>query len=323
MNFKLLLCALFITCGIACKKQSAEEDTSLTTYVPISVGKFLDDWTCSVNPGVGGNFELAEFRLWVPDTTTTSELRAILILADHFNSNGLGLANDPDWRSYAIANKIALLGVRLEMTWGPANYHYSEARNGSGEALLKALTAIAGRHQFPKVAELPLLIRGYSAGGMFAYYFTAYKPERVVAFANFRGWHIDETPETNKGIPGLFLLGEEDPQTGVPPDNVQQLIRNKRLKNGLWGFAVEPEADHFADLARSDSLTRLFFSSALNQRVKNGSVILNEISQTNGWLGNNALNTAAAYNVYSSDKVQASWLIDEAVAKAWVKYQKK
>lgn len=288
----------------------------------MSVGKFLDNWTCGINPGVGANFDIGEFRLWVPDTTATQDLKAVLVLADHVNSNALGSVSDTEWQKFAIANRVALLGVHLENKTLPTSYPYAEARNGSGEALLMALKAISDRHHFPKLASLPFLLRGYSAGGMFAYYFSAYKPTRVVAFADFRGWYIGETPADNKGVPGLFLMGEKDAVSGVPPDNIQQLVRNKRAINGLWGFAVEPGADHYSDLTKSDSLAKLFFTSALNQRVLNPDSLAT-ILQINGWLGNNGSKDISSYSAYTGSKTEASWLMDETVAKGWVAFQKK
>lgn len=318
-SFKLFVLSILLAGTLGCKKKQTDEE--INTYVPISVDKFPDNWTCSIHPGTGANFNIAEFRLWVPDTTTTSDLKAILVLADHVNSNALGMVNDTEWRKFAIVNNIALIGVHLENTVLPTSNPYAEARNGSGEALIMALKAIAERHHFPKVGELPFLLRGYSAGGMYAYFFSAYVPARVVAFANFRGWSIGDTPDDNKGVPGLFLLAEKDPLSAVPP-NIPQMIKKKREKGGLWGYAIEPGADHYSELIKCDELAKLFFTSALNQRVKSGSNALIELSQTSGWLGNNITKAISSYTAYPDSKTDASWLTDETVAKAWVAFQK-
>jgi hypothetical protein len=320
-NWKKLSLLVLLLSGLACKKDNTEPQED--TYVPISVGKFLDNWTCSINPGVGANFDIGEFRLWVPDITTVSNLKAVLVVLDHVNSNGLGMVNDSTWRKYATANNVALLSVHLENTKLPTNYPYADARNGSGKALILAVEAIAQKNSISSVAALPFLIRGYSAGGMFGYFFSAFKPSRVVAFSNIRGWYIMETPDENKTVPALFLMAEQDVMTDVPPDNVLQLVIKKRYAGGLWAFAQEPGASHYSSLLKSDSLTRQFFSAALSKRTTNGITTLLSIPQESGWLGNNASNEAVPYDNYTANKKAASWLIDENVAKAWIAYQKK
>lgn len=320
-NWKTLSLLLLLLSGFACKKPTTVPED---TYVPISVGPFLDDWTCSINPGMGANFDIGEFRLWVPNVATVSNLKAVLVLLDHANSNALGMVNDTTWRNYAIANNIALLSVHLEnKSPTPTTYPYSDARNGSGNALIMALEAIAKKNNIATVAALPFLIRGYSAGGMFGYYFSIFKPLRVAAFSDIRGWYITETADDNKTVPALFLMAEQDIVTYVPPDNIQQLVIKKRNVGGVWGFALEPEADHYSSLLKSDSLTRQFFSAALTKRIMNGSTELINIPQESGWLGNNASNNAVPYANYTGNKKEASWLIDETVANAWIAYQKK
>jgi hypothetical protein len=321
MKFTKILPLFYILFFVfACKKKKVEED--VTTYVPISVDHFLDDWTCSINPGEGGNFNLAEFGLWVPDPKNVSDLKAILVLLGHFNSNTLGLLNSKDWQKYAMDNHLALLAARIENFQIPTDYPYFEAGNGSGDALMLALEAIANKNNIPRVASLSFLFRGYSAGGMFSYYFSAYKPERVIAFSNIRGWDLVNMGDENKNIPALFLLGENDTLDGVPKDIVQQVVLNKRRNNGLWAFAVEPGVDHYSDLDKADSLTVKFFSSVLNLRA-NGTGKPLILPESSGWLGNNDTHAVFSYTDYPDDRKNASWLPDEVIATAWVDFQKK
>lgn len=320
MKQRLLL--LLVVCfGIACKKPAVEEDKS--TYVPISVGSFSDNWTCSINPGQGANFNVAEFRLWVPDTADVSKLRAILVLLDGVNSDALPLASSKYWQAYATANNVALMGVHLANIPLPTSNPYIDARLGSGDALVLALKAIAEKNNISQIASLPFLLRGYSSGGMFSYYFSLYNPQRTVAFTDIRGWYIGKTSSENAVVPALFLIGEKDTVTTVPPDNVQQIVYEKRSHNGLWGYAIEPFASHYSNTGKSDSLTQLFFTSCLNRRTSSGSTTLTILPEIEGWLGNNSSKTYSTYDAYSGNKITASWLIDEPFAKAWVEYQKK
>jgi hypothetical protein len=319
MKIRYLLFFLIIVL-FACHKKAKESDTN--TFQPIFIDHFIDDWTCAVNPGTGANFNVAEFRLWIPDTSDVPEVKAILVLADGSNSNAMYMTSENEWRKYAIANKIALMGVHLESENTSTVFEsYSNAGGGSGAALLKALEAIATKNNIPNVAALPFLLRGYSAGGMFTYYFTAYQPKRVIAFADIRGWIINQNADAN--IPGLFLIGELDMPLSSQLYMLEQIVQSKRKQDGLWSYAIEPGADHSEGLEASDSLIKQFFSSALKYRLSPASNDLLTIDPASGWLGNNDTKSVFPYAFYPEEKGEAGWLIDEAFAKEWKEYQKK
>ena len=316
------LLLLAITISFACKKKEVQSDTN--NFQPIFIDHFIDDWACAVNPGTGANFNVAEFRLWIPDKSVVPEVKAILILAEGSNSNAMYLTSEAQWRDYAIANKIALLGVHLESENAKTVFEsYSNASGGSGAALLKALEAIATKNNAPQISSLPFLLRGYSAGGMFTYFFSAYQPKRTVAFADIRGWIIDQNADETKNIPGLFLIGELDMHNSSQLYMMKQIVQNKRKQDGLWSYAIEPGADHFDGFESSDSLIQLFFSSALKSRLSTTSNDLQTVPPSAGWLGNNDTKAVSSYALYPDDKAEAGWLIDEAFAKAWKKYQRK
>ncbi len=316
----LLFCLVIVL--FACKKPETQTDTN--TYQPIFIDHFIDDWACAVNPGNGANFDIGEFRLWVPDTSVVPQVKAILVLADGSNSNATNLTASNEWRTYAIANKLALMGVHLETQSSQTVFdNYADARNGSGEALIKALEAITEKNHIPHIATLPFLVRGYSAGGMFSYFFSAYVPKRVIAFADIRGWVIVQTIAETKNIPGLFSIGELDMPSSGQRDMTEQIIQLKRKQDGLWSYAVEPGAEHFTSLTASDSLVKLFFSSALKYRLGTASNDLLTITPSSGWLGNTDTKSVFSYGTYPGEKEKAGWLTDETFAKAWEKFQKK
>lgn len=313
---------LLITVLFSCKKKEVQSDTN--NYQPISIDHFIDNWACAVNPGTGGNFNIAEFRLWVPDASVVPEVKAILILMEGSNSNAMYMTGEKEWRDYAIANKIALLGVHLESENAKTVYEsYSNAGGGSGSALIKAVEAIATKNNLPNISSLPFLLRGYSAGGMFTYFFSAYQPNRVVAFANIRGWIINQNADETKDIPGLFLIGELDMPNSSQEYMMKQIVQTKRKLGGLWSYAIEPNTDHFGGFEASDSLIRQFFSSALNSRLSNTSNVLVKIDPVSGWLGNNDTKAIYSYSLYPEEKEKAAWLIDESFANSWKAYQKK
>ena len=320
-GFRPVLCLLVISASSlfwACEKQEPVGDPPETK--PFIEGAFIDDWTYAIFPNVGSNFDVAEFRLWVPDSTDVSGIRAILVLASSYNSNGLGLAAYPEWQQFAEDQGLGLLAVHFKSLDAASIYDtYSNATDGSGAALLTALDTLCKHRNFGQLPELPFLLRGYSAGGMFSYSFSTFKPLRVLAFANIRGWAMSGNTNENNDIPGLFLLGELDrPQSNNVMINT--VLANREL-DGLWGYAVQPGVDHFGGLERCDELIRTFFTSVMTCRLTVGSPVLNSMSPANGWLGDHSDNAIYPYKDYPGDKSNASWLIDETNALAWQQYQ--
>ena len=66
-------------------------------------------------------------------------LKAILILASSYNSNGMGLVHKKDWLQYAEKENLLLLSVHLKSI--PTGNSYKDASGGCGAALLKAVEA--------------------------------------------------------------------------------------------------------------------------------------------------------------------------------------
>jgi hypothetical protein len=324
MNYKYFLLIAIAIILFACHKTKDEPVEEI--HEEMYVSQFSGDWICSVKKGQSGNFDIAEFALWVPKPGDVSQLKAILVLAHHSNSNALGLAYEKEWQDFAKANNVALMAVHLENLNPNINIEdtYADARNGSGDALLLALQAITARNNISSVAALPFLFRGYSAGGMFSYNFSAFKPDRVIAFANIRGWYMNPTTTINNEIPGLFMIAELDTEKYdgiIPAQRMKEIVQAKRKQDALWNYAIEPGEDHFGNLAKSDSLLRLFLASALKRRVQSGSNVLLPVTEASGWLGNNDSKTIFPYATYPQTKNEAAWLIDEPFANEWIKYQ--
>jgi hypothetical protein len=326
MNYQRLVCLFALILFFACKK-TKDEPEEVVEEKQMSVGTFSDNWTCSINRGSKSNFDIAEFTLWVPNSADVSGLKAILVLANHSNSNGLGLVYAKEWQDFAKQHNVALMALRLENLNQNLDLFdlYFEAEKGSGQALLMALEAITSKNSIPSVNALPFLFRGYSAGGIYGYNFSAFKPERVVAFSNIRGWALHDTPAENSGVPGLFLIAQLDTEKYeniVPTELMKQTVMDKRKEHALFSYAIEPNEDHFGDVKKSDSLTRVFFAAALKQRIKAGSNVLLSIPEESGWLGNNELLTVSSYATYPKVKNEASWLTDQDFANNWMSYQK-
>lgn len=296
-----LLVSLFI---IGCKDNTVNES-------PIQkppIGEFLDDWSFKVNQTSG---EVAEFRLWVPDSI--DNINAVLILLDGANSNGLRLASSSYWQAYAKQEKLALVGVYLR------NASYILASEGSGDALLLALDTLTQVHDLTYINSLPFLLRGYSAGGVFSYYFSDFQPSRVLAYANLRGGGVRSDAYSNYHVPGIMIIGDQDIQSRI--DGIARTVGHNRKEGALQSYAIRPNDEHFSSLIDSDEVVKSFFSIALSKRLSSNSNELVTIPESNGWLGNNNTKEVFQFDSYPDSKEDASWLISEEFAKQWRGFQ--
>ena len=298
---------------LGCEKSESPVDEPDPPQLP-PYGEFIDDWTFKVHPS--GNFDLAEFKLWTPDTI--QDLRAILILCNYNNGNGLGLVMKEEWQEFARQERLALIGVHFESNNANSG-HYSTASGGSGLALRRSVDSLAEKQNLHDLKKLPFLMRGYSAGGVFSHSFSAYLPERVIAFANIRGGSLSETTSINNGIPALMLAAENDEL--ARNFRILDVVLTKRDEGGLWCFAMEPNEDHFGGLEKSDELIRAFFTITLEKRLMDGSDQLQPIAEDSGWLGQIDSLQIFPFSTYPHSKSDASWLIDEPFANLWRAYQ--
>ena len=103
----ILLCLTLVlvwSCG--------EDSEEMISQPETKIGEFIDENTYRVFPKKDDNFGVAEFRLWVPETSQS--LKAVAVLVHSYNSNGLGFANSVYWQEFAKKENVALLAVHLK-----------------------------------------------------------------------------------------------------------------------------------------------------------------------------------------------------------------
>jgi hypothetical protein len=310
ISFLFVLAILLIIW--ACSDDSSEPQVEV-----VESGEFLDEFTYRVFPKPGDNFDIAEFRLWFPEAVEGTKL--ILVLSHSYNSNGLGMADSKIWQEYAKAEHMAILSVHFKNLTDSGGY-YALANEGSGKALLEALTVLSNKHEHGFLAELPMVLRGYSAGGVFSHSFSSFLPRRVVAFANIRGGGVQDSGEENINIPGLMFYGELDNQGRN--DRIKEVVVDKRSIGGQWAVVQESQVDHFGSSEKADALIREFFSSCARKRLTEGSNELMTLSEERGWLGNNSTYEVKSFDQYAQEKEHASWLVDSDFARLWSDFQK-
>lgn len=304
MHFKKLASIYILIFFLSC---SSKEDTSNPP-----VEDPLATWIYRAPPSA--NYLVAEFRVWIPENIT--KINAVLVLLPGFNSDGTQYLDFEEWRTYAEEEGLALCGVYFESDFeGP---YYGVATEGSGQALEDALHIIGERNNVPEIGTLPLLLRGYSAGGIFSYYYSVFKTERVVGFVNIRGVSLQPTSAINNQIPGIIFVG--DREQIARKEYLKDIVLQKRAEGALWSYAVEPDAHHFTKTEKPDELTRTFFSSILSKRINSNTNELNVINETSGWLGNRLGSGIVPYEDYGGDPSTFFWLPDENVARAWLEF---
>jgi pimeloyl-ACP methyl ester carboxylesterase len=292
------LCLLLLGC-VACAQ--------------VSTGHTMDE---IVPPGA--NYDKAEFRLWYPDSAKT--FRAILVLIPGANADGRPDVGDQSWQAFASRNDLAIVGCRF--TDKPHDEalieNYANAAQGSGQALLDAIAAFSRRSDHPELANAPLLLWGMSAGGQFNYEFTAWKPDRVVAFVVNKGgiYFSALLSAAARRVPGLLFVGETDLE--ARKRIVSGLFAVNRRMGALWAFAEEPNVGHA--VGRSQEMAMIFFDEILPLRL-NASMVtpgpLKVLDERTGFLGDITQRRVQSSSNSSASTILTAWLPTQRVARAW------
>jgi len=191
---------------------------------------------------------------------------------------------------------------------------YIDAKDGSGEALLKSITMLAGIAHHPELSASPLLLWRFSAGGEFNYEFACWKPERVIAFVVNKGgvYYSALAPAATRATPGLLFTGEKDLETRT--NIIKGIFDMNRRFGAVWAYGNEPGMKH--ELGKSKQLAAQFFNTIIKMRMTEGSAKLAAISADAGFLGDAKTNQYAP--AAGASKYLTSWLPDKAFADSWV-----
>ena len=274
----------------------------------------------------GKNFDKAAFRLWYPDQIYP--IKGVMVLVPGSNGDGRGLVSDLFWQELAQKHNFALLGCYF--TDQPHEEmeveNYAKAKEGSGQALLSALTKFAKKTGFPELAEAPLVLWGHSAGGEFNYEFVNWKPERVIAFVvNKGGFYFTAlSSKQARNVPGIIFTGEKDLQSRK--DILKGLFSINRRVGALWTFAEEPGAGH--EIGQTQKLAGIFFNEVIPLRIhkkidlKDNSTELQPLSVITGYAGNIK---GLSYKEISDEQKDPSisWLPTLKFAEVWLSFSKK
>ncbi len=263
----------------------------------------------------GANFGIAEFRLWLP--RDIGVLRGALVLVPGSNSDGRAMAGDPVWQGFATKQGLAIIACHFADRPHDQDFieEYADVPRGSGQALLEALVRFALRARHPELAGAPLLLWGMSAGGEFNYEFTAWKPERVIAFVVNKGgiYYTALTSRAARAVPGLLFVGGQDLESRT--DTIRGLFAVNRRAGALWVLTEEPAVGH--DGGRSREMSLLYFEEVLPLRLGEPGSPLRVLNAESGYLGSTKTKDYRPARGASPTGDPTAWLPTERAARAW------
>lgn len=209
-------------------------------------------------------FDDAAFRLWLPEHA--GPLQGIAVVLDGINVDGRHLAARAEWQNFARAHSLALVACYFR-TDDPSDLSqaYSEAKRGSGRALLDGLAALGKTSGHPEMETAPIYILGFSAGGQFSYSFACFCPARVAAFvANKGGIYATKATPAVREIPGLFIAGQKD--LGTRRSAIRNIFMENRKLGARWCLANEPGRGH--ETAHANEIALPFFEAVMRARER-------------------------------------------------------
>jgi len=261
----------------------------------------------------GANYDKAEFRLAVP--LGVERVRAVLVLVPGSNGDGRPMAEDAFWQTFAAKHQLAIVACRFTDKPHEQSFleDYVAVANGSGQALLDAVSALAKKSNHPEIATAPFLMWGMSAGGQVNYEFAAWKPERVIAFVVNKGgvYYSALVPRAARSVPALLFVGDKDLEFRI--NTIQGLFAVNRRAGALWAYVVEPDTAHA--VGRSRDLGAMFFEDVLAMRLPG--TALAPVPDKSGFIGDLKDATFQPIGAVKPPAVPTSWLPTERIARAW------
>lgn len=276
--------------------------------VPASAQQLFDH---AIPPGA--NFDKAEFRMWLPPNTP--KVRAVLVLVPGSNGDGRPQAEDAFWQAFATRHRLAIVACRFTDKPHEQSFleDYVKVSDGSGQALLDAVSALAKASSHPEVATAPFLMWGMSAGGQVDYEFAAWKPERVIAFVVNKGgvYYSALVPRAARSVPALLFVGDKDLAFRI--NTIQGLFAVNRRASALWAYVVEPDTAHA--VGRSRDLGAMFFEDVLAIRLSGETLV--PVPDKTGFIGDLTAVTFQPVATSPAPTIPTAWLPTERIARAW------
>jgi hypothetical protein len=281
------------------------------------------------------------YTIWIPNDVKT--LRGVIVhqhgCGEGSCKSGLTGAFDLHWQAVARKHDCALLAPAYEQPEMADCQKWCDPRNGSDFAFQRCLADLGAKSGHPELASVPWALWGHSGGGHWAGGMLLLHPDRVAAAWLRSGVPLlkpdskrptvkaHAVPAAGLQVPVMCNLGTKEGVTdkegrfaGVWPAN-EAFFGELRSRGGLIGVAVDPLSSH--ECGNQRYLAIPWLDACLSARLpKYGSQTLVAMPTADTWLAKVTGQEAVPAAKFVGDPLQAGWLPNEAMAKAWMQYVK-
>ena len=281
------------------------------------------------------------YTLWIPPGA--KQLRGVIVhqhgCGEGSCKSGLTGAYDLHWQALARRHDCALLAPSYEQPEKAECQKWCDPRNGSDAAFQRCLVDLGAASGHPELAQVPWALWGHSGGGHWAGGMVLLHPDRVAAAWLRSGVPLLEAdpkratinphtlPEAALQVPVMCNPGTQEGVTvkdgrfaAVWPAN-EKFFRSVRGKGGLIGVAVDPLTAHECGNQRYLAIPWLDACLAARLPAVAGQP-LRQLPAEQAWLAEITGTDASPAVKYKADPLQAGWLPNEAIARAWMQYVK-
>lgn len=280
------------------------------------------------------------YTVWIPAVET---VRGVLVhqhgCGEGSCKSGLTGAFDLHWQALARAHDCALLAPSYEQPQRANCQMWCDPRNGSAAAFQRGLLDLGKKSGHPELATVPWALWGHSGGGHWAGGMVMLHPERVAAAWLRSGVPLLEAnpdraeikvhalPDAALRVPIMCNPGTKEGVTvkdgrfaKVWPANAS-FFGAVRGKGGLIGVSVDPLSAHECGNQRYMAIPWL--NACLELRLpKKAGQALKPMPTDGAWLAPLLGSKAQPAASFSGDPLEAVWLPNKTVARAWMQYVK-
>lgn len=259
-----------------------------------------------------------EGTLFLPDTL--DRVRLVVVVMNWGISPAV--YEDPEWRRLVTSLGGGLLHARITNIRAISPLRpqlVRQAALGGDAGLLMVLNRLAEESGHEELKDVPMLLWGHSATGVFVATFAGLHPERTVGFIGYhtirRGIPVNLNIVSR--IPALLFSGEKDDQERI--DDTEDLLKSGRAIDAPWALVMEPGVTHdsIEGVKKANLLVMPWVRAVVRQRVAPASSNLIALTDRGGWIGNRRTMKIEPYASVSEAATDWSWLPDDASARAW------